>query len=184
MRRALFPLLAAMVLMCSACSSDGSEDAPASDASIEALFDGNVCSITASDPGYVPAEVESVDLLVAAPGASLTFVVTNTSGTNLTGLVNRFDPALSAAQVLTELEALGAEDGTMYPEPEFTAGPAATDVGAEQLSLDEDQLQYHYTLQPGLSVAIVYTNDGIWPCDTSPEVISLIEVPDNESTTN
>jgi len=72
----------------------------------------------------------------------------------------------------------------MFDKPDFITEPAMSDFGAEQLSLDENQLQYHYTLQPGLSAPIVYTSDGIWLCSTSSGTLSLIDVPPAETTSS
>ena len=172
------------MVACVACSSDDAGDSMASEATIEALFDGNTCTITASDPGYEPADEEIVDLLAAASDARLTFLVTNTSGMDITGLVNRYDPALSVEEAVAAheafAEAFDTQDGAMYPKPDFIVGEAWTDFSAERLSLDENQLQYHYTLQPGLSTTLVHTSDGIWICDTSADVLSLIDAPSIE----
>ena len=187
MRRAFLPLVVAIVLVGVACSSDDSGDTLASTATVEALFDGSTCIITASDPGYVAADEEGVDLLAAAPDASLAFILTNTSGMDITGLVNRYDPALSVEGVLAAEDAFDGpydEDGTLYDKPDFIVGAAMVNFSAKKLSLDENQLQYHYTLQPGLSTTIVHTSDGIWGCDTSPEGFSLIDVPHTESTSS
>ena len=186
--RAVVVLVCLGVALTAACSADESGDVLASEASVGAVFDGNTCSIAEADPGYVPAAEGGMDLLAAAPDASLTFVVTNTSGEELRGLVNRYDPSLSPTEALALHEAFremhGDVEGTMFDKPDFITAPAMSDFGAEQLALDENQLQYHYTLQPGLSTTLVYTNDGIWSCNTSSETLSLIDVPPAESTSS
>ena len=182
--QAVVVLVCLGVALTAACSADESGDVLASEASVGAVFDGNTCSIAEADPGYVPADEEGMDLLAAAPDASLTFVVTNTSGEELRGLVNRYDPSISPTEALALYEALGDVDGTMFDKPYWVTEPAMSDFGAEQLSLDENQLQYHYTLQPGLSAPIVYTSDGIWLCSTSSGTLSLIDVPPAESTSS
>ena len=123
MRRAFLLLVVTIVLVGVACGSEDSSDTLAAEASIEALFDGTTCSITTSDPGYEPADKEGVELFAAAPDASLAFIVTNTSGMDVTGLVNRFDPALSVEEAAAAddayMEAVGFEDGTMVPKPDY-----------------------------------------------------------------
>ena len=51
-------------------------------------------------------------------------------------------------------QGLAVDDGTLYEMPEFIAGPAARNLNAAMLTVDENQLQYHYTLQPGLNTTM------------------------------
>lgn len=151
-------------------------DAPDVDVIVAVEFDGVACMITESDPSYVAADDEGLDLLTASPGATFTFLVTNTSGVDLTGLANRFDPSLSPSEAMALIDDLAVDDGAMYDEPDFIAGPAAKNLNVAALTINENQLLYHYTLQPGLNTTIVHTQDGIWPCRTGEAEISLVNV--------
>ena len=172
MRRALLPLLA-VVLTLGGCASDEL----ATEVFVAADFDATACRIIESNPAYAITETGDIDLLTAAPDAAMTFVVTNRSNVDITGLVNRYDPTLTPQEALSMERALEESGRTMNEPPGFIVGPAFTDFAAEARSIGDNQIQSHYRLQPGLSVTLVYSQFDAWYCHTSAPTLSLIEVP-------